>query len=419
MTERTPSFALINQLKRERKDLWDKSVKARDEARTAKDETAETRAKLNAMLDDVEKYTARIDDEERALAAFDAAQDWQDATGRDAKPAEKKSEDYNRAFRSFLANGVADMPAEHRSILLSHEVDTRALGIASGAVGGYAVPEDFYKKVVEIMQAYGGMRRCGATVITTAGGNDLPVPIVSDDTGGTRNVGEIVAENGASNAADPTFSQMILKGYTYSSKMIRVHRSLLQDEAIDLESLISRMLGERIARITNTHFTTGDDNDKPEGFLNSAASSGVTTAKYTAITYAELVRLMHSVDPAYQVNGRWMFRDSVLSLLKQMVTATEGLPLWMPGVAAREPDMILGKPYVVNQDMPAFTNGLKGIAFGDFSDFFIRDVRGATLMRLTERYAEYNQVAFLLWTRHDSGLANPNAVKYATVGSAS
>jgi HK97 family phage major capsid protein len=65
--------------------------------------------------------------------------------------------------------------------------------------------------------------------------------------------------------------------------------------------------------------------------------------------------------------------------------------------------------------MPAYTSGLKAIAFGDFSTFFIRDVRGATMMRLVERYADYLQVGFLMFSRHDSVLTVPNAIKYMDV----
>lgn len=411
LTYEKPSVAEIQRLKRERKGIYDKAVEARTAAKEAGDESAETRNKVDAMLAEVEEYTEKIDSEERALAVSDVMEQFEDK--RHDEDQETPEAKYNAAFRDFVQNGISEMQAENRTLLTQNSVDTRALGVASGGVGGYLVPEDFYNQVVEIMKAYGGMRSAGATVLTTSGGNDMPVPKGDD----TSNTGEIVGEGSqVSSDADPTFTQMILKAYNYSSKIVRVGYALLQDEAVGFEALLARMLATRLGRITNTHFTTGNDTNKPDGVLNSAEDSSITSDKETSIAYADLVSLMHSIDPAYQANGRWMFNDGTLAILKKMVTATEKIPLWTPGVSLREPDTILGKPYVVNQDMPAHTTGLKAMIFGDFSQYFIRDVRGMAMMRLTERYADYLQVGFMLFSRHDGGLAVPSAIKYLTVG---
>ncbi len=45
-------------------------------------------------------------------------------------------------------------------------------------------------------------------------------------------------------------------------------------------------------------------------------------------------------------------------------------PLWQmsaqSGFGAAFPETILGKPFEINQDMPAMTTGLKSILYGDF-----------------------------------------------------
>lgn len=405
-----PDVGKLQLMKRERKAAYDKAMAFSNELDEKKDYTAESRNKFDAMIAEMEAISARIESEERLLAVSDTIEE-HDEFRKEENPEDPKVK-YSKAFRSFLRYGAADMQPEERKILAGGLVEQRALGVGSGAVGGYLVPEDFYNQLVDIMKAFGGMRASGATILTTNGGNDLPIPI-SDD---TSNVGEIVAEGSATNSTtDPTFSQGILKSYLYSSKIIRVGVALLQDEAVNLEAMIGKWLATRIARITNTHFTTGDDDGEPEGFLQNCGDSGVTAAAATAITYDNLISLMHSVDPSYQANGIYMLKDSTLAIAKKMKTSTEGIPLWLPGVALREPSTILGKNYVVNQDMPAYTSGQKAIAFGDFSTFFIRDVRGATMMRLVERYADYLQVGFLMFSRHDSLLTVPNAIKYMDV----
>lgn len=404
-----PDVQKLQQMKRDRKEAFEKAQKYMKELDEKKDTSAESRTKLNAMIDEVEALTGKITADERMLAVSDVIEEYE-ARGKEENPEDPKVK-YGKSFRSYIRLGLSDMETEERKILQKGTVDVRSMGVSSGAVGGYLIPEDFYSQIVDIMKAYGGMRASGATILTTAGGNDMPIPI-SDD---TSNVGEIVAEGSATNTADPTLTQAILKSYLYSSKIVKVGIPLLQDEAVGLEGLLSMWLGTRIARITNTHFTTGDDSDKPEGILHSCADSGVTAAAATAVVYDDLVSLMHSVNRAYQANGRFMLADSTLAIMKKMKTETEKIPLWLPGVAAREPDTILGKPYIVNDDMPAYTTGNKAIIFGDFSTFFIRDVRGATLMRLVERYADYLQVGFLMFSRHDSAVTVPTAVKYMDV----
>jgi HK97 family phage major capsid protein len=64
--------------------------------------------------------------------------------------------------------------------------------------------------------------------------------------------------------------------------------------------------------------------------------------------------------------------------------------------------------------MPAPAANEKTVYFGDFSKFVLRDVNNMTMLRLVERGAEYLQVWFLMFHRHDSILldAGTNPIKY-------
>jgi HK97 family phage major capsid protein len=93
-----------------------------------------------------------------------------------------------------------------------------------------------------------------------------------------------------------------------------------------------------------------------------------------------------------------------------------GVPMWVPGLTNGAPDTILGYPYTINQSVAVPGSNAKCILFGDFSKYLIRDVRDITLLRLDERFAEFGQVAFLAFSRHDGDLldAGTHPVKYAT-----
>jgi HK97 family phage major capsid protein len=90
--------------------------------------------------------------------------------------------------------------------------------------------------------------------------------------------------------------------------------------------------------------------------------------------------------------------------------------VWLPSLTANAPDTILGKPYFVNNAMAstlATENAV--IAFGDWSRFVVRIVNNFTLRVLTERYAEFDQTAWLGLARMDSKLLNRNAIKYLSL----
>lgn len=287
--------------------------------------------------------------------------------------------------------------------------EARAQSTADGA-GGYTIPDTLVRMIDVALLDYGGMREAGATVIRTTAGEKMTIP-TSDDTG---NAGSILVENSQVDEQDVSFGEKQLDAYKYSSDLIRVSHELLQDTAIDLPTFLAQRLGERLARITNQHFTTGSGSSQPNGVVSAAVSAG-TTAGAAVVTFDELLTLFHSVDPAYRRQGaRFMFSDATCRVLKGMKDG-EGRPLWLPGIQTREPDTLLGQPYTINQDVADIGTGAKAVLFGAFSYYWIRDVVGIRLVRLEERYADYDQIGWVAFSRHDGELVSAGQpIKYLT-----
>ena len=67
--------------------------------------------------------------------------------------------------------------------------------------------------------------------------------------------------------------------------------------------------------------------------------------------------------------------------------------------------------------IPIYNERGKPIAFGAFSKFLIRDSGTPLILRLQERYADFNQTAFVMFTRHDSVVldAGTNPIKFITM----
>lgn len=284
--------------------------------------------------------------------------------------------------------------------------------------GGYTVQTSVATQVIDYMKAYGGMRSV-ANIIATDMGNDLQFAT----TDGTSETGEWIGQNTTATAADLVFGAVTLKTFKASSKIVAVPFELLQDSQIDVEALVNKRLGQRLGRVTNTGYTTGNGTTAPNGIV-TAATTGVTaansTSQVTAIIYTSLVDLIHSVDPAYRMGGncKFMMNDASVKVVRKIVDG-QGRPLFtpgydtqIPGVTGSQPDSLIGYPIVMNQDVAVMAANAKSIIFGDFSAYTIRDVMAMSMFRFTDSaYTKLGQVGFLAWMRTGGQLLDTNAVK--------
>lgn len=384
--------------------------------------TAEQSTEFDRIHEQQERLAAdirRIETHEAVGAELSASQGvvvgQRDRTGeqRGAEAGERPSQEaVNDAFNSWLRFGTHGLSAEQRGIMEARHgalgPEARALAAGTPSAGGYTVPEGFYATMVEAMLNFGGVRRAGVTVIPTESGSALPIPTDND----TSNKGARLSENTQVGTQDVTFGSATLNAYMYTSKLVLVSFQLLQDTAFDLNSYLGRKLGTRIGRITNQEFTTGTGSSQPEGIV-TGATLGVTCASAVEFTWDELTDLEHSVDPDYRQTSKFMLSDSALKFAKKIKDG-EGRPLWQPAVIAGQADRLNGYEFVVNQDMAAVATGTKPILFGAMENYFVRDVSGAQILRLTERYADFLQVGFIAFSRHDGQLvdAGTNPIKY-------
>ncbi len=318
------------------------------------------------------------------------------------------------AFDSYIRRGFLGLKPEERSIMEGRHstIETRAQGTDPATAGGYLIPEGFYNKLIEARKWFGGMRQCGATLVPTSTGNTIPIPTDND----TTNTGSLLAENTAETELAITVGSAMLYAWTYSSRIVLVSRQLLQDSAFPIDTYLTGKFAQRLGRVQNTHFTTGDASSKPQGVVTGATSGASgATGQTTTIIYDDLVTLEHSVDRDYRQGASvgWMMNDSTLKVLKQLKDGI-GRPLWAPGIGVGTPDQILGYRYTVNNDVAAMAASAKSLLFGDFSSYFIRDVSDTMILRLEERYAEYLQVGFLAFSRCDGKLvdAGTHPIKY-------
>jgi HK97 family phage major capsid protein len=291
------------------------------------------------------------------------------------------------------------------------EIDARALTVTTATQGGYTVENEPMRSFYEVQKWYGSVRDV-ASLLRTETGGDLPIPTMND----TSNVGEIIADSGAhTTTADPTIGQVVMKAYKYSSKAVLVSVELLQDASFDIAAYLGRALGTRIARIKNTHFTTGATaTTNPQG-VTIGGSSGKTAAATNAFTWSEVADLLHSLDPAYRRDPsfRFMAHDTIIGYIRKLNFGTTSLPIWEPSTQVGDPDRIFSVPVIPNNDMAtALTTGQKLLLAGAFSTYMVRELTNPAFVRLNELYALNGQVAFLAFERADGRCLDSTAIKW-------
>lgn len=361
----------------------------------------EDQEKYDSLVNQVDSVDAEIKRIEKALEIENASNDRIENRANDlgvsSDEAQNAIETEKSVFNTFLRGGKESLNAKQREFVANRIQNAQSTG--TNSEGGFIVPTDFASTLLENLKAFGGVRSV-ANVISTASGYDMQWPTI-DETG---SVGELVAENESATSQDLVFGSKTLGAYKYSSKSIAVPFELLQDNNVDLEGYILNALAERIARITNLHFTVGTGTNQPNG-IATAAGAGATAAAAAAISFDDLFDLEHSVDPAYRALGAsYMFNDNTLKLVRK-IKDSEGRPIWQPSLVAGEPDRIGQYGYTINQNMADATTGNRSVLFGNFQNYMIRDTMNVTLFRMTDsKYTEKGQVGFLAFSRHDGDL---------------
>lgn len=380
--------SLVDNSKKEKRELT-------NEENVKFDELNKRHTDLEKQLENLKKLNKIADGETANLEAQ------ANASKKSADELLDNKENRNKATKILLLDGLKALSDEQRVLLYGERAQT-----ITTTGGGYLIPRTLEAGIIESLKQYGGLRQV-AHIMPTESGN--PIDMVTNDE--TNNTGEQININSAANELDTVFGLKTLGSYKFSSKMIRVPNELLRDSMIDIEAFIIKILAERLGRITNTRYTTGNGSTAPEG-ATVGSVQGALTASATAITFNELLDLKHSVDPAYRGNGTWMFNDATLLVLKKLSMSDAYHSLWQPGAIAGAPSTIDGQIYTINNDMADIAANQRPVLYGDFKQFCIRDIAGMSIQKSTDRYIEYDQSAFLGFMRTDSKVLNSGAIKY-------
>uniref|UniRef100_UPI002B26B678 phage major capsid protein n=1 Tax=Leisingera sp. TaxID=1879318 RepID=UPI002B26B678 len=381
------------------KELRDKAQKVLTEAtgirdgiteKTPKDEARAANEKFDAMMDQYDGLVKEADREERAWKAKQEEEQRREEREREEReerrpgqeershaPGENVSDEYREAFRQYLASGadLSELSKEARDALRSGFREIRTQTTGTGANGGILVPTTLASSINIAAAAHGPMMDANiATEINLSNGAPFDLPKV-DDTAEEANLHTEGDEGVDDNSGDIVLAKTSLLAYALVTPWIKWSFELAQDSSFGFEALLAKLIGERIGRKGNAWLTVGSGTNEPLGFV-TGAPVGHTAAAASALTFDEIMDLEHSVDPAYRGGPkvRFQMHDQTVKALRKLKD-TNGRYIWSDGdVTKGVPATLNSKPVSFNQAMAQIGASAKPIAFGDFSEYYVRKV---------------------------------------------
>jgi HK97 family phage major capsid protein len=406
----------IIELRKKRAELWEKTKSFLEEHRDGNGmvdaASLEQYDKMTADVKALGDEIKRLEDQMELDAQLSAAT----STPVHMNPGQKKSEEkptatdsYNKAFWDNMRGNV------------SFEV-RNALSVGENESGGYTVPDEFHRQLVEALEENNIFRSLAHVIRTNSGTRTIPI---AADNGKA----SWVEEGNAISESDLTFGVQTLSAYKLACA-IRVSNELLHDSAFDIAGHIATRFGVRFGNAEEDAFINGKGvsadptvtPSEPTGILTTLTTPSVKTANAVSISFDDVFKLYYALKAPYRAKANFLCNEATLLQLMLLKDKNDNY-LWKPGLDIGKPDTILGHAIYTSTYMPTFTGkattdaGKKVLLFGDFSYYWIADRQSRTLKRLNELYAVTDQVGFIGTQRVDGKLILPEAMQVMALGS--
>ena len=387
-------------------ELYEKRGKAVADARAFLDSkrgagdilSAEDSAAYERMEADIVALGREIERETR-LSETEASLAKPNALPLAARPGERPGEDApktGRASTDYKAAMLTALRSNFRKI-------ENVLEVGTDANGGYLVPEEYDRRLIDGLTEENILRKLGTT-IRTSGEHKINIA-------GAKPAAAWIGEGQALTFGDATFAQISLDAHKLHVA-VKVTNELLFDNAFNLEGYILDQFVKALANAEEDAFLNGNGTGRPLGLFAATGGGqvGVTTASTTAITADELINLVYALKRPYRKNAAFISNDQTLALIRKLKDTT-GQYLWQASYQAGEPDRLLGYPIHTSAYVPTVAAGAPVLAFGDFSYYNIGDRGTRSFAELKELFAGNDMTGFLAKERVDGKLVLAEAVQ--------
>lgn len=381
----------ILELREKRNKAWEAAKAFLESHRTEKGTlTAEDDATYTQMeqeINDLGKEIARLERQEALEAELNRPVNQpltnKPGSGRGEEPKTgRASDEYRKAMLDAFRSNFKRV-----SNVLQEGVD---------ADGGYLVPEEYDRRLIDTLSEENIMRRL-ATIITTSGEHKINIAA-------TKPAASWIEEGGALTFGDATFSQILLDAHKLHVA-IKVTEELLYDNAFNLEDYILDQFGKALGNAEEDAFLNGDGTGKPLGLFAATGGGTVAGTLTAAIKSDDMLDLVYALKRPYRKKASFIMNDKTLSSLRKLKD-NNGAYIWQPSYQAGEPDRVLG--YAVHTSAYAPEDA---IAFGDYKYYNIGDRGTRSFSELRELFAGNGMIGYVAKERVDGKLILPEAVQ--------
>ena len=390
------------------KDLITKRATAWEAAKTFLDAhqgenglmSAEDSETYDRMEKEVTDYTREIERLTRQKEIDDElskpmASPLTERPGAGAEPEKtgRASDAYRKAAIQAMRTGFHQV-----SDILQEGVDTD---------GGYLVPEEWDKRLIDVLNEENIMRGL-ATKLKTSGEHKINIAA-------TKPTAAWIEEGGELQFTDAKFGQKILDAHKLHVA-IKITEELLYDNAFNLEAYITTQFGKALANAEEDAFLNGDGTGKPVGlFHETKGGETAITLTGTKIVSDDVLNLIYKLKRPYRQKASFIMNDQTLADLRKLKD-NNGAYLWQPSYQAGEPDRLCGYGIHTSAFAPTVEAGKPVMAFGDYSYYNIGDRGSRSFQPLRELFAGNGMIGYVAKERVDGLLILPEAVQVMKAG---
>lgn len=340
--------------------------------------------------------------------------------GRPASEQDAESREHQKLFSDWVRNPKS--PETQRK-LTEFQMNAKSVSIGAPADGGYAVPEEIGRQIERMQLKFSPVR--SLVKVSRAGTSDIKrlVDLNGAESGWRSETGSV------SETATPKLREITPTGgelYAYP----KATNWSMEDVFFNVGNWLADSVAEAFAKQEGASVVSGDGSNKPTGMLNTTpvatadqasplraaaayqylASLSTSSPAVAEIEPDALIDLTYLLNSKYRAGASWAMNSTTAGKVRK-IKDVNGRYLWTDAIAEGQPNMLLGYPVSLWEDMPDVGTNQHPVAFGNFQRGYELIDRSETVITL-DPYTAPGWTKFYIRKRVYGHVSNNDAVKF-------
>lgn len=389
-------------------EAWDEFKKKNDTviAEEVKKGTADVVRK-----EEVDRLNDTITTLTNDLKALEAKSNRPGSGKEDVRP---EVAEHKAAFDTFLRKGREEG---------LKDLELKALNVTTSADGGYAVPEEIDRSILDLVKQISPFRSLANVV--TVGTSDYKKLVNLHGTAS----GWVGETSTRPETATPQLAEVpAFMGELYAYPQATQY--MLEDVFFNAEAWLADEVAQEFAYQEGGAFISGNGTNKPKGFLaytiNTSTDGGRTfghlqmvktgvagdfIATTTSANPADsFIDVIHSMKTELRVGAAWLMNSLTLARVRKFKDAA-GYYIWQPGLAPDAPSTVLGYAVKEMPGMPDVATNTFPVAFGNWKRGYTIADRMGTQITLRDPLTNKPYIGFYTRKRLGGMVVDSEAIK--------